>query len=175
MNKAYLALGTNIDPRQSYLSRAMELLENEKITILKKSSIYETPPVGYTDQADFLNMVLEVQTVLSSEGLLNTCQTIEKELGRERLIRFGPRTIDLDILVYNDENKKTERLTIPHPRMHERGFVLVPLHEIAPNLKLPSLNKTTDELLQELPAKEKKDITIWNKSEQGKELRRFEN
>lgn len=168
MNKVYLALGTNIEPRESFLRRAVESLENENITIVKKSSIYETPPVGYTDQAHFLNMVLEVNTVLTSEELLDTCQNIEKSLGRERLIRFGPRTIDLDILVYNDENKKTERLTIPHPRMHERGFVLIPLHEIAPYLKLPLLDKTIGKLLEEIPAKEKKDITIWNKSEQEK-------
>lgn len=168
MNRAYLALGTNIEPRESFLRRALEFLRKERIHIIKESSIYETAPVGYTEQADFLNMVVEVNTVHSSEELLNICQAIEKELGRERLIRFGPRTIDLDILVYNDENKKTERLTIPHPRMHERGFVLIPLHEIAPDLKLPLLDKTTGELLDGLPAKEKKDITIWNKTEQEK-------
>ena len=140
MNIAYLALGTNIEPREEYLDEAIRMLEeNTSITIKKKSSIYETAPVGYTDQADFLNMVIEVETSLSSIELLEFCQEVELDLGRKREIRFGPRTIDLDILIYNQENSTIERLIIPHPRMHERAFVLVPLEEIAPNLVIPCM------------------------------------
>ncbi|GIO28129.1 2-amino-4-hydroxy-6-hydroxymethyldihydropteridine diphosphokinase [Ornithinibacillus bavariensis] len=163
MNKAYLALGTNIEPRLTYLDDAIRLLEGQDtIEIIKKSSIYETAPVGYTDQDDFLNMVLEIYTDLSADDLLTVCQHIEQELGRKRVIRFGPRTIDVDILLYNKESRHSERLIIPHPRMHERGFVLIPLHEIASNLQIPSLHKTVAELLSNLPAKDKSEIRVWN-------------
>lgn len=170
MNKAYIALGTNIEPREDYLEKATQLLQsNPTISLLQKSSIYETVPVGYKDQADFLNMVLEIQTSFSSEELLTVCQEIEQELGRKRIIRFGPRTIDLDILLFNQENKKTERLTIPHPRMHERGFVLVPLHEIAPTLDIPFFKKTVAELLDALPDQDKKDVRKWTRRESENE------
>src|SRR5699024_4742896 len=102
--------------------------------IVKESSIYETPPVGYTNQGHFLNMFIAVKTSLSAIKLLDVCQCIEQQLGRKREIRFGPRTIDLDILIYNEENIKTDRLIVPHPRMHERAFVLIPLVEIAQHL-----------------------------------------
>src|SRR5699024_9592520 len=107
----------------------------------QESSIYETAPVGFIDQADFLNMVIEVETRLSPIELLDVCQEIELRLGRERVIRFGPRTIDLDILLYNQENLETERLSIPHVRMHERAFVLVPLAEIAHSYKIVKWDK----------------------------------
>lgn len=151
MKQVFIALGTNIEPREQHLSEALDLLaKSEEIVIQKQSSIYETAPVGYTDQADFLNMVFEVKTSLQSLALLDLCQQIEQSLGRKRTIRFGPRTIDLDILVYNQENRKTERLTIPHPRMHERAFVLVPLGEIAPQLVVSSLGKSVEELIADL-------------------------
>src|SRR5690625_4730593 len=131
MNTVYIALGTNIEPRITYLQEAIEQLKDWKeITIANQSAIYETEPVGYTDQADFLNMVIEANTSLTPVQLLDACQSIETELGRKRTIRFGPRTIDLDILIYNHAKLTTERLTIPHPRMDERAFVLVPLAEI---------------------------------------------
>src|SRR5699024_2307911 len=110
MNIVYLALGTNIEPRETHLHQALKLLEYEHLTIKQKSSIYQTTPVGFTDQADFLNMVIQLETDLSPIQLLDICQMIEKELGRERTIRFGPRTIDLDILLYNNENKNETRL-----------------------------------------------------------------
>lgn len=166
MNHVYIALGTNIEPRNQHLKSAMESLRaSENITILNRSSIYQTAPVGYTDQDDFLNMVIEIETTYSSEELLAVCQQVEQELGRKREIRFGPRTIDLDILVYNEENKNSEHLSIPHPRMHERGFVLIPLNEIAPELIIPSTDKTVKEWLAELPEQDKKDINKWNESE----------
>lgn len=159
MNQVYIGLGTNIEPRESYLKKAIhQLFQHDAINITKQSSIYETEPVGFTEQSHFLNMVLEINTSLTPLALLDVCQGIESHLGRERVIRFGPRTIDLDILLYNNENMKTERLTIPHPRMHERGFVLIPLAEIAPNAILPPIGTTSKELLNELPEAEKKGI-----------------
>lgn len=101
------------------------------------SSIYETAPVGYIDQADFLNVVISVTTELDAHELLATCQRIEHELGRVRDIRWGPRTVDLDILLYNNDNIETESLIVPHSRMHERAFVLIPLLEIAPTAAHP--------------------------------------
>lgn len=162
MNRTFIALGTNIEPRVEYLMQALELLEaNEYITIKKKSSIYETAPVGYQDQADFLNMVLELQTSFSAMELLLVCQQIETELGRERDIRFGPRTIDLDILTFNHENSTVERLIIPHPRMHERAFVLIPLSEIAPGFVIPVREKSVEAYLKELPESDKMSVRLW--------------
>ncbi|WP_080871794.1 2-amino-4-hydroxy-6-hydroxymethyldihydropteridine diphosphokinase [Oceanobacillus timonensis] len=162
MNQAFIALGTNIEPRETYVKQALDLLEaNKEITIQKKSSVYETAPVGYQDQADFLNMVIELQTSLLSMDLLDVCQQIEKELGRKRNIRFGPRTIDLDILTFNDENSKVERLIIPHPRMHERAFVLIPLAEIAPAFIIPVHGKSAEDYLKELPEQDQADVRFW--------------
>jgi 2-amino-4-hydroxy-6-hydroxymethyldihydropteridine diphosphokinase len=170
MNTVYIALGTNIEPREDHLKEALRLLKAySEITIEKVSSIYETAPVGYTDQADFLNMVVHVHTSDSPMGLLDKCQEIEQQLGRKRGVRFGPRTIDLDILLYNHENSKTERLIIPHPRMHQRAFVLIPLHEIAPTILIQALGKNVKELVRELPETDIKDVRIWMQSESVEE------
>lgn len=151
MKRAFIALGTNIEPREKHLNDALQLLsKNESIAIRKKSSVYQTTPVGYTDQADFLNMVIRIDTSLEALDLLDVCQEIELNLGRKRTIRFGPRTIDLDILVYNQENRQTERLIIPHPRMHERGFVLIPLKEIAPELVIPTFDIRVVDMVNKL-------------------------
>ncbi|HLR79491.1 MAG TPA: 2-amino-4-hydroxy-6-hydroxymethyldihydropteridine diphosphokinase [Bacillota bacterium] len=175
-HEAYIALGTNIEPRVTYLKQALEkLTENQHIQIVKESSIYETPPVGYTNQGHFLNMVIAVKTSLSAIKLLDVCQRIEQQLGRKRDIRFGPRTIDLDILIYNEENIKTERLIVPHPRMHERAFVLIPLVEIAQHLRLPGEGMTMQRLLDDLPEKEKKDIVKWTMNGLADESKPFEN
>ncbi|MCG3420605.1 2-amino-4-hydroxy-6-hydroxymethyldihydropteridine diphosphokinase [Oceanobacillus jordanicus] len=165
MNTVYIALGTNIEPREDHLKEALRLLmAHSEITIEKVSSIYETAPVGYTDQADFLNMVVHVHTSDSPVELLDKCQEIEQQLGRKRGVRFGPRTIDLDILLYNHENSKTERLIIPHPRMHQRAFVLIPLYEIAPTILIQALGKNVKELVRELPETDIKDVRIWMQS-----------
>ncbi|WP_339230699.1 2-amino-4-hydroxy-6-hydroxymethyldihydropteridine diphosphokinase [Oceanobacillus sp. FSL K6-2867] len=162
MNQAYLSLGTNIEPREAYLTEALELLEAMgRVTIVQRSSIYETAPVGYLEQADFLNMVIEVDTPLSSMSLLEYCQSVEQQLGRKRGIRFGPRTIDLDILTFNQENSNVERLIIPHPRMRERAFVLIPLQEIAPQLILPIWEKSIAEMVLDLPETDIKDVRKW--------------
>lgn len=162
MNRAFIALGTNIEPRETFLADGLSALAKQKnLKIVKKSSIYETAPVGYLDQDNFLNMVIEVKTSLSVIELLNYCQDIEQQLGRERSVRFGPRTIDLDILMYNQENSNTERLIIPHPRMHERAFVLIPLNEIAANLYIECLGEHVTSMVDDLPKKDKRDVRKW--------------
>lgn len=162
MNQVYISLGTNIEPREKYIDEAIKQLSKHKnITIVEKSPIYETAPVGYVDQADFLNMVVQISTSLLPTDLLDYCQRIEKNLGRERRIRYGPRTIDLDILVYNKENIKTDRLIIPHPRMHERAFVLIPLQEIAPCLVIPGVEKSPRELLKEIDPSHLDGVIRW--------------
>lgn len=159
MKQAYIALGTNIEPRNNYIKDALkQLSQHSNITIIKESSIYETAPVGYKNQSDFLNMVIEIDTSLSPEDLLNYCQDIENSLGRKRTIRYGPRTIDLDILLYNQECVKTDRLIIPHPRMHERAFVLIPLQEIAPHLIIPNVGKSVKCLLRDIKHADKNEV-----------------
>lgn len=134
MNKSYLSLGSNMGNRLEMLKQAVSLLkEHPSIDVMKISSLYETDPVGYTEQDAFLNIVVYLQTELSAHELLDVCQSIEIELNRKREIRWGPRTIDLDILLYNQDEVNSARLIIPHPRMHERAFVLVPLLELDPN------------------------------------------
>ncbi|WNR44800.1 2-amino-4-hydroxy-6-hydroxymethyldihydropteridine diphosphokinase [Paenibacillus roseipurpureus] len=128
---AYVALGSNIDNREYYLQSAIAALNEETgITVTGLSSIYETEPVGYVDQSAFLNMVIQIHTDLSPEVLLVTLLAIETRLGRTRDLRWGPRTIDLDLLIYGDHRLTTPDLIIPHPRMLERAFVLVPLSEV---------------------------------------------
>ncbi|MFC0472913.1 2-amino-4-hydroxy-6-hydroxymethyldihydropteridine diphosphokinase [Halalkalibacter kiskunsagensis] len=157
----YIALGSNIGDRYDYLEKAIELLRAEEhIQVVKRSSIYETEPVGYVDQQSFLNMVVYIQTALSAWELLGVTQSIERDCGRERDIRWGPRTIDLDILLFDQENMMMENLSIPHPRMWERAFVIVPLKEIHPNLYAKHLGQTIQEIYDELPDKE--GVTIWN-------------
>lgn len=137
MNISYLSLGSNMGDRLSLLEQSVaRLATHPGIGVVSVSSVYETDPVGFTDQDAFLNIVVEVETTLAAQDLLTVCQEIEQYLQRERIIRWGPRTIDLDILLYNQDNMETERLTIPHPRMHERAFVLVPLLEIAPQFSV---------------------------------------
>lgn len=164
MNSAYIALGSNIPPREEFLQDAIALLdEHEKVTVEKKSAIYETAPVGFTEQNDFLNMVIQVATKLSPFHLLTYCQEIEKELGRKRVIKWGPRTIDLDILLYNHENMKTEHLTIPHPYMQERAFVMVPLADVDATVYLPHLQQTAGEVLDLLSSEEVGSVREWRK------------
>ena len=132
MNVVYLSIGTNMGEREQNLKLAVKFLtETDGITVEAVSSIYETAPVGFIEQASFLNIAVRLTTNLSSVDMLNVCQAIEQELGRVREYRWGPRIIDLDILLYNHENIETESLIVPHERMFERAFVLVPLVEIS--------------------------------------------
>jgi len=134
---AYLGLGSNVGDRRAHLARAVERLDGSRGTrVTSVSPIYVTAPVGLTEQPDFFNMAVEIRTEQGAEELLETCQGIEKELGRVRTVRWGPRTIDIDILLYANRRMDGERLRLPHPRLKERAFVLVPLADIAPQLML---------------------------------------
>jgi len=137
------------------------LIRNPAIQLVNLSSIYETDPVGYEDQDLFLNMVIKVQTSLDAMELLDICLKIELDLGRKREIMWGPRTIDLDILTFNQENIESEKLNVPHPRMLERAFVLIPLVEIDENLRLPGVDKPLNILLNELP--EREGVRLWKR------------
>lgn len=126
-----LSIGSNMGDREANLAFAEERLEKcEFISSLRKASIYETEPVGYTDQADFLNTCVSFKTTLGPEELLDLTSEIENDCKRVRTIRWGPRTLDIDIIFYGDEKIDTPRLTIPHPRWQERAFVIVPAKEL---------------------------------------------
>ena len=130
-NKVYLSLGSNIGNRQEYIERAVELIgKTEGIEILKKSGLYETSPVGYVEQDLFLNAVIKIETDFSEREILKIINKIENELDRKREIRWGPRTIDIDILIFSDKKINETDLIIPHKEMLNRLFVLVPLIEI---------------------------------------------
>ena len=151
MKTVYLALGSNIGDRESNLRSAIESLTPAGISVLRESPIYETEPVGYTAQRWFLNMVVEAETALFPMQLLTRIGKIERSLGRVRTIPNGPRTIDIDILLYGTAVIRTPRLEIPHPRMHERRFVLAPLADLSPDLRHPGTRKTVRQMLNEAP------------------------
>jgi 2-amino-4-hydroxy-6-hydroxymethyldihydropteridine diphosphokinase len=146
LTTVYLSLGSNLGNRQANIDRALELLA-ERMQMGRISSVYDTEPVGHTQQPRFLNIAVQAFTRLSPEGLLALAKGIESRMGRTG--RSGePRPIDIDILLYGDRVLETPNLVIPHPRMHERAFVLVPMVEIAPDLKHPTLGKTMKEFLK---------------------------
>ena len=135
---AYVGLGANLGDRAGALARSLELLAGTGgVRLLAVSSCYETEPVGYLRQPDFLNLVAKVETNLSPRQLLNAMLAVEADLGRQRGLRWGPRTIDLDLLLYGDVTLNEPGLVIPHPRMAESAFVLVPLLELWPDAVLP--------------------------------------
>lgn len=148
---AYIALGSNIGNREANLNQAVEMLNSTVgIQVSKVSKYYDTVPVGYTDQPNFLNAAVEIKTDLTADELLGVCSDIEGKLKRKRMIHWGPRTIDLDIILFGNLVMDDELLTIPHPRMHEREFVLEPLNEIAPEAIHPLYNKNICKLYHEI-------------------------
>ncbi|SNX54314.1 2-amino-4-hydroxy-6-hydroxymethyldihydropteridine diphosphokinase [Thermoanaerobacterium sp. RBIITD] len=152
MTDVYLSLGSNIGNREGYLKKALYELSKRSMVIKSVSPIYETEPIGYKEQGKFLNIAILVETKLSPHELLNTINSVENSLGRERIIRWGPRTIDIDILLYGAKSLNDNDLIIPHQRMWERAFVLIPLKDINPNITKDDVK--VEELINALPDKD---------------------
>jgi 2-amino-4-hydroxy-6-hydroxymethyldihydropteridine diphosphokinase len=151
MRTAYLLTGGNLGNRKENLSKAVSLINEQCGSLTRSSSIYETEAWGNTDQPSFLNQALEISTSLNARQLMRRVLKIEEELGRLRIEKLGPRVIDIDILLFENEIHDLRFLKIPHPEMQNRRFVLVPLAEIDPTLQHPVLKKTIAELLEECP------------------------
>lgn len=148
MIKVILHIGSNKEDRQAFLTQAIKLI-NEKIgTISVRSSIYETEPWGVTDQPYFLNQTLVLRTHLSADDLIKRTKSIEEEMGRDKTAQWGPRNIDIDILTYGNSIIKKDDLEIPHPRIAERNFVLIPLMEVEPDLVLPGFKVPVETLYE---------------------------
>jgi 2-amino-4-hydroxy-6-hydroxymethyldihydropteridine diphosphokinase len=150
--QVYLGIGANLELPILHCYQAIyQLHKSACVSVVERSSFYETEPFGYEEQNWFINLVLKIQTELSPRALLRLTQEIEKNLGKNTQFKWGPRTIDIDILLYEDEQISEQDLSIPHPLLHLRKFVLHPLVEIAPDLRHPVLGKTMRELLQMCP------------------------
>ena len=161
IQNAYVGLGSNLGDRAGYLLLAVRGMLDAGLDVIRLSSIYETEPVEYENQPAFLNMVAEVRgsTLPSPEQMLARLLRIEYALGRTRDIHMGPRTIDLDLLIFKDQLMETELLTLPHPQIALRRFVLVPLSELVPNLVHPVFRKPISELLTQ--TKDRSTVTRW--------------
>ena len=173
-NIAYLGVGSNMGDRLNFLYQSVLNLQNhDEIEVITSSSIFVTKPVGYTDQENFLNMVIKVRTSLTPVDLLAVTQEIERKLGRKREVRWGPRTLDLDILLYNQENIVTEDLIIPHPRMAERAFVLIPLMEIDGHIENPYIKIPVSFSIDEL--RDREGVQLWKRRNGEDVFELFEN
>ena len=150
MTTVYLSLGSNLGDREKNLRGAIAALPEAGVRLTRESSLYETEPVDFTDQPWFLNCVVEAETQLPALALLRALRGIESRLGSKKEFAKGPRLLDIDILVYGDATIDTPELQVPHPRMTQRRFVLVPLAELAPGLRHPSWNATAADMLARL-------------------------
>lgn len=156
MAKSLLSLGSNLGDSKALISDALEdINRTEGVTVLKQSSLYITKPVGFLDQDDFVNAAALVETSLNAHELLKAMQSLEQKYKRVRLFKDGPRTLDIDIIAYDEVVMNTDDLILPHPRMHERAFVLSPLNEIVPDYQVSLHNKNISELYEALDEKEK--------------------
>jgi 2-amino-4-hydroxy-6-hydroxymethyldihydropteridine diphosphokinase len=156
----YIALGSNVGDRAAMLERAMAAMNSAGIRVSRQSSFYVTEPVDAPGQAWFLNAVVEAETSLLPLQLLHALLRIERELGRRRITLHGPRTIDLDILFYGSSVIRSKELQVPHPRLSERRFVLVPLAQIAPEFRHPVVHKSVTQLLAETP--DRSEVRLWH-------------
>jgi 2-amino-4-hydroxy-6-hydroxymethyldihydropteridine diphosphokinase len=158
---AYVGLGSNLGDRAGNLLLALRGMLGAHLEVIRLSAIYETEPVGKVDQPSFLNLVAELRgtTLPVPEQVMARLLRVEYALGRTREVAMGPRTIDLDLLLYRDEQRSTQFLTLPHPRLHQRRFILEPLAELAPNLKHPTLGRTIRELLMDTA--DNSDVKRW--------------
>ena len=146
---AYIGIGSNIGNKAHHCEKAIaEILKANGHKLLAQSSLFKTQPIGYTSQDWFVNGVIKIETELEPLDLLRILKTIESRMGRAKTVRWGPRVVDLDILFFDEEEIKTEEVQIPHPSLHERQFVLIPLAEIDRNVIHPVLKKTVRELLE---------------------------
>lgn len=156
MAKSLLSLGSNLGDSKALISDALEdINRTEGVTVLKQSSLYITKPVGFLDQDDFVNAAALVETSLDAHELLKAMQSLEQKYKRVRLFKDGPRTLDIDIIAYDEVVMNTDDLILPHPRMHERAFVLSPLNEIVPDYQVSLHNKNISELYEALDEKAK--------------------
>jgi len=155
----YLSLGSNLGDRAVNLERAITALPGAGVQVLRRSSLYETEPVDFLAQPWFLNCVVEAETLLMPRQLLHALQAIERAFGSRKLVARGPRVIDLDILFYGASVIRTEEMEIPHPRMAQRRFVLVPLAELAPGLRHPVLGSMIAEMIA--AAQDKSTVRLW--------------
>jgi len=147
----YLALGSNLGDREGHLARGLASLRDQGVRVRATSSVYETEPVGGPAQGAYLNAVVQAETRLRPEEVLASCLEVEREAGRVRSVADAPRTLDLDLLLYGDAVVETRGLAVPHPRLHERRFVLVPLAEIAPEARHPVLGLSAREMERRCP------------------------
>ena len=154
----YLGLGSNLGDREANLRRALQDL-TPSITLVKSSSIYETEPWGYKEQPQFLNCACNVLTQLSPQELIDAIKKVERAIGRQPTFPYGPRIIDVDILLYGDLLIDEESLVVPHPRLSQRAFVLIPLVELSPDLVHPRLGLTLSELLERVDGRE--GVKLW--------------
>jgi len=149
-NMAFVALGANLDRPRECIELAVKHLETNEIKVLRRASLYRSPPMGPQDQPDFINTVVQVDVGFSAHELLQKLQNIEILMGKKKIRHWGPRIIDLDLLLFGEQIISSDTLVVPHPRMHERRFVLEPLAELSPDIIVPIHNKTVKALEAEL-------------------------